>query len=124
WWPGLRARHPLLAPAGGARTPADQALVEHLHQPPGSEPGLVGQFPAHLHIDLLPEAQGRGLGRALIEAFVTTLRDAEVTGVHLGVDRRNHGALSFYQRLGFTRWPGSGDAGVLVRDLARESRAN
>ncbi|MDO9395272.1 MAG: N-acetyltransferase [Herbiconiux sp.] len=60
-------------------------------------------YPAHLHVDLLPVAQGRGIGRALVEHFVTRLeRDAPgAGGVHLGVDPANTGALAFYPRLGF-----------------------
>ncbi|MGK0618858.1 GNAT family N-acetyltransferase [Meiothermus cerbereus] len=60
-------------------------------------------YPAHLHIDLLPRAQGRGLGRRLMEVFLARLRELGVPGVHLGVGQRNAGALAFYQRMGFVR---------------------
>lgn len=62
-------------------------------------------FPAHLHIDLHPSAQGRGWGRALIDHLVTELRRRGVPGVHLGVDPANTGAVAFYGRLGFTPLP-------------------
>ncbi|MFB2599512.1 GNAT family N-acetyltransferase [Herbiconiux sp. P17] len=61
----------------------------------------IAEFPAHLHVDLLPEAQGRGAGRMLVETLLDALRAAGVPGVHLGVDPRNTGALAFYPRLGF-----------------------
>ncbi|GLK15742.1 GNAT family N-acetyltransferase [Herbiconiux flava] len=60
----------------------------------------AADLPAHLHIDLLPAAQGRGAGRALIEAFVAAL-PAGTAGVHLGVDAANTGAQAFYPRVGF-----------------------
>ena len=55
----------------------------------------------NLHIDLLPQAQGRGLGRQLIERFLAALRAGGVPSVHLGVGERNAGAIAFYERLGF-----------------------
>ena len=58
--------------------------------------------PAHLHIDLLPRVQGRGLGRALISRLLEALAAVEVPGVHLGMHPDNHRALKFYQSLGFT----------------------
>ncbi|QJU54646.1 GNAT family N-acetyltransferase [Herbiconiux sp. KACC 21604] len=71
---------------------------------------LVAQaagFPSHLHIDLLPEAQGHGLGRRLIEELLARLAAAGSPGVHLGVDPRNSGALAFYPRVGFVRADGA-----------------
>ncbi len=58
-------------------------------------------YPAHLHIDLLPQAQGRGLGRELLRTFGEELIVREVPGVHLGVGEANVGAAAFYRRLGF-----------------------
>lgn len=119
WWPALRARHPLVA-AGGApgRTAADQSLVELLHHPPAPDRDLIVTHGAHLHIDLLPSAQGRGIGRALMDVMIARLRASGATGVHLGVDPRNTSAISFYEHLGFTRWGSHADAVTLVRPLA------
>ncbi|MCS5716822.1 GNAT family N-acetyltransferase [Herbiconiux sp. CPCC 205763] len=61
----------------------------------------LAAFPAHLHVDLLPSAQGQGGGRMLVETLLDRLRQLGVAGVHLGVDPRNTGALAFYPRLGF-----------------------
>lgn len=59
-------------------------------------------YPAHLHVDLLPGQQGAGHGRALVETFCRAAADAGAGAVHLGVDPANTGALTFYDRLGFT----------------------
>ena len=67
----------------------------------------VDKFPAHLHIDLLPEAQGSGLGRALISTLVTALRAAGVPGLHLSMDPANTAARAFYDKLGFRELPSS-----------------
>jgi ribosomal protein S18 acetylase RimI-like enzyme len=63
----------------------------------------VPEYPAHLHIDLLPRAQGKGWGRTLMNTFLNRLRELEVPGVHLGVGTSNSGAIQFYERLGFER---------------------
>jgi ribosomal protein S18 acetylase RimI-like enzyme len=116
WWPALRDRHPLQATATH-RTPADQSLVELIHAPLVPDAELVAAHPAHLHIDLLPEAQGQGLGRALIEWLLSRLAESGAHGVHLGVDPRNTSAIAFYKRLGFTRWGSDPGTVSLVRRL-------
>jgi ribosomal protein S18 acetylase RimI-like enzyme len=101
WWPRLRVRYPD-APTSGALTP-DQELHRWIHHPPPTPAELLADHPAHLHIDLLPQAQGLGLGRRLIDTLLGALRDRGVRGVHLGVDADNHRAMGFYEHLGFTR---------------------
>jgi ribosomal protein S18 acetylase RimI-like enzyme len=118
WWPALRSRHPLdPGDAGRVRLPADQALVETVHRPPVAAADLVAAYSAHLHIDLLPQAQGRGLGRELIDWLLGQLAELGAQGVHLGVDPRNTSAIAFYERLGFTRWGSDPGAVTLVRPL-------
>lgn len=94
WWPRVGPRHV-------ARTPGDAWLL-----PSAGDPGrmLIPQledYPAHLHIDLLPDQQGRGAGRALIDAACALLAERGVLGVHLGAERANAGAQAFYPRVGF-----------------------
>jgi len=67
----------------------------------------VDDYPAHLHIDLLPEAQGLGLGRRLVDTLIAALRERDVAGLHLTMDAANTGARAFYDRLGFTELPSS-----------------
>lgn len=97
WFPILRARYPRPAPGENSR----QAwLLGEVHGGFQSEPGL-GAFPAHLHIDLLPVAQGQGRGAQLMTAFLNRLRELNVRGVHLGVGKSNQRAIRFYHRMGF-----------------------
>jgi ribosomal protein S18 acetylase RimI-like enzyme len=67
-------------------------------------------YPAHLHIDLLPELQGAGFGRRLIETLIAALRERGVPGVHLVAGAENAGAVAFYPRVGFEPLPGSESA--------------
>lgn len=65
------------------------------------------QYPAHLHIDILPEYQRQGWGRKLIAALVDALRARGVPGLHLAMDPKNVAARCFYDRLGFRELPSS-----------------
>lgn len=105
WLPGFAAKHPLVDPP----TTDTEALVQLGH----TTEHLVGpdhtQFPAHLHIDLLPEAQGQGWGKQLMRTLLLQLAAAGVPGVQLGVGERNTGAQAFYRRLGFAPLPSEPD---------------
>ncbi|WP_435737189.1 GNAT family N-acetyltransferase [Cellulosimicrobium sp. PMB13] len=99
WWPPLRERYPVGSFPDGS---PDEGLVRQIHAPHRPEPDVVGEFPAHLHVDLLPAAQGGGNGRRLLETLFDALRADGVPGVHLGVAHANIGAVGFYRHLGFT----------------------
>jgi ribosomal protein S18 acetylase RimI-like enzyme len=58
-------------------------------------------YPAHLHIDLLPEARGVGAGRRLVELWLDRLRALGVPGCHLETFAENTGALAFFRSVGF-----------------------
>lgn len=108
WWPRYAERFPRPA------TPRtrQETMVEYAYERrPGRELNTA-EYPAHLHIDLLPETQGQGLGRALIETLFTELRRRGVPGLHLGMNPANTGAARFYERIGMHRLP-SADGGVV-----------
>ncbi len=96
WLPRVADRYP----PGERSTPLETALVAMLHHPEHDLlPELEG-YPAHLHIDLLPSAQGHGWGRRLMATFFAELLGRGVTGVHLSMAADNHRALAFYRHLG------------------------
>lgn len=97
WWPPLRARHPM----GTGGNDLDELLTSLLHRRHAEGDDIVAVYPSHLHIDLLPEAQGTGRGRALMEAMHDRLRRDGSSGVHLSVSARNVRALGFYAHLGY-----------------------
>jgi ribosomal protein S18 acetylase RimI-like enzyme len=100
WRPALCARFP--APAGepSGWTRVEQAHHSY-HHPDYFCPEPFETYPSHLHIDLLPRAQGRGHGRRLIEQVMDALARRGSPGTHLGVSTRNRRAQGFYDRLGF-----------------------
>ena len=58
-------------------------------------------YPAQGHIDLLPPARGKGVGKAAMLHLMARLSEADAKGIHLHVSPRNHGAQAFYRNLGF-----------------------
>lgn len=67
----------------------------------GSPLAPLEQYPAHLHINLLPESRGLGLGQKLLAAHLDCLRARGVPGVQLSTTRENTAALGLYQKFGF-----------------------
>lgn len=59
------------------------------------------KYPAHLHIDILPEYQSKGYGAEMIRILLNKLKEKNVRGVMLMTHSENHGAIRFYERLGF-----------------------
>lgn len=95
WWPRFAERWP--RPGGGR-----DGILDYAYQRGTAATLFAADYPAHLHIDLLPELQGQGWGRRLIDALVAELRSRGVTGLHLVASADNTAALAFYPRVGFT----------------------
>lgn len=100
WLPRLRGSY---APPAGTPTSdegrklADMFCPEHMLRPE------LAPHPAHLHINLLPDYQGAGHGRALISTFLASVAAAGARSCHLAVRVANPGALRFYEKLGWQR---------------------
>lgn len=107
WRPGLCARFP--EPAGDPAAWTRTQQVHYLyHHPDYFCPEPYADYPSHLHIDLLPRAQGHGFGRRMLEQNLDTLRRHGSSGAHLGVSALNTRAQGFYLRLGFRELTGVG----------------
>jgi len=114
WLPPLRKRLPEPSP-DPARWSEDDRLLAELRSPTLTLPADLAAYPAHLHIDMLPRAQGRGHGRRMVQTLLTALVERGCVGVHLGVSRRNDRAIGFYRALGFDEVSsGSHDADTLL----------
>ena len=63
---------------------------------------FLEDYPAHLHIDLLPQLQGKGLGKKLMSEFIDKLKLKGSMGLHLSVGEKNIKAINFYEKSGFS----------------------
>lgn len=113
WWPQFAERWPR---PDEERSRQDGIVNYAYARSPGHEP-YAKEYPAHLHIDLLPELQGQGWGRRLIDTLVDALRTKGITGLHLVAADTNAGAVAFYPRVGFTRIPSTDGAAAFGRRL-------
>jgi ribosomal protein S18 acetylase RimI-like enzyme len=110
WLPGFEHAYPLSgvdADSDTARIVRTGRDIDRLLIPE------LDHYPAHLHIDLLPELQGQGSGRVLMRTLLAELRSRGVSGVWLEYAADNTGAAAFYRRLGFEPLP-SGEHGTRV----------
>lgn len=62
--------------------------------------GHIRSFPSHFHVNVAPDAQGRGVGRALVAAFAQHCRAAGSPGLHV-VTAADKQAAKFYVACGF-----------------------
>ena len=113
WRPGLGKRYPEPGGDPSRWTPTEQ--VYHLyHHPDYYCPEPYDLYPSQLHIDLVQRAQGRGLGRQMIDEMVTLIAGLGSPGIHLGMSARNERAYYFYLKIGFEE---------LARDGSGENQA-
>lgn len=59
------------------------------------------RWPAHLHINVVPEARGTGAADALMAAWFDRLTESGAQGCHLQTLAENTRALRFFERMGF-----------------------
>ena len=108
WLPRMAGRYPQ------APGPPDEEMIGLLNWPERMLRPFLAEYPAHLHIDLLPPFQGAGYGRKLMETFFAAAAEAGAGGLYLGVVAANVRALGFYHHLGFTPIPVEEDPGPVV----------
>jgi protein O-GlcNAcase/histone acetyltransferase len=83
-------------------TPEEEVSYS-LHNPKFFLPSsLYSRHPSHIHIDILPRAQGKGVGSRMIRTILSALKAKGSTGVHLEMSSGNTRALKFYLKFGFS----------------------
>lgn len=102
WWPAMRQRHPAPDPGRRAAWSEAERRAAQVHMPQPIPAAIVDPFPGHMHLNLLPRLQGRGLGRALCRAWLDTAKAAGIGPLHIGAGKSNPRALAYWRAMGFT----------------------
>lgn len=96
WLPYIRPKYADLKPANSL----EKFLYEIIQETTQTQE-IALDYPGHLHIDLLPIAQGKGFGKKLMVEFMAQMERMSCSAVHLGADASNENAVAFYRKLGF-----------------------
>ena len=111
WLPLMRQRYQ--PPPDPPATDEERKLAD-LYNPEIMLMDELTPHPAHLHINLLPEYQGSGFGRKMVDTFLASVAAAGVNSCYLAVRPSNTAALGFYDRLGWRRLECSTDNAILM----------
>lgn len=96
WWPELQMKYEDLA-----NTSSEDWLVQEIFSPSSSPPEILGDFPSHGHINILPNYQGAGWGKKLMQTLEEGCAERGSSGIHLRVSKFNDSALRFYSTIGY-----------------------
>ena len=97
WVPKIRVNYK--KPTGNPDTWDETEKITDLLFHPVSQ-RLLPDYPAHLHIDLLSRAQGKGQGKLLMDRFIDYLKYNKIPGLHLELSSNNDRAFNFYRKYG------------------------
>lgn len=112
WWPLLRRALP--APPRDAGMTADALMLRLIHRPFHAPDHVAQSHPSHLHINLLPRGQGKGMGKRMLDAWLDVMRTLGSAGVHLATGTANARAERFYRRYGFRELERGGRDGSII----------
>lgn len=97
WLPKIRVNYK--KPTGNPDTWDETEKITDLLFHPVSQ-RLLPDYPAHLHIDLLSRAQGKGQGKLMMDRFIDYLRYNKIPGLYLDLSSSNDRAFNFYRKYG------------------------
>lgn len=97
WWPVLKEELRDFS----AQTAEDKNILSYIQSPSRTSARVTKRYPAHLHINLLPELQNGGHGSSLLRHQLNALMMSGAEGVHLGVNQHNEKVVAFYAKFGF-----------------------
>lgn len=104
WLPPLRERFSAyFLDAGSEKEQWIMRLIYKKQYPiPADDQPWLADYPAHLHIDLLPGIQRKGIGHILMDKLLSDLVQRNVPGLSFGVGIHNIAAINFYHKMGFS----------------------
>lgn len=103
WWPKLRQQYADPTATLAGEWSADQRRAYTIHHPQRAPQQVVELYPAHLHLNLLERAQGRGAGKILFSEWMALASQQGVGATHVGINSANTRAVRFWSKRGFDR---------------------
>jgi GNAT superfamily N-acetyltransferase len=101
WWPKLRNQYKAPDPTNRDNWTMDQIRIDRMHNPRLIDREISTQYPAHMHMNLLPIMQRRGIGTRLLQKWLSiAIKDGD-RSVHVGANPKNTAGIAFWQRSGF-----------------------
>lgn len=97
WWPHLREKYANPSYILPHNRTADQRRAYMIHHPVYVPNYVLERFPAHMHMNLLPRMQGRGLGAKLLKNMLDRMSGYNIKALHVGINRSNKRAATFWQ---------------------------
>ena len=97
WFANLRIKYPF---PNKDDISADANIIKLIHKGYILKEELT-DYPAHLHVDLLPSTQGKGIGKKIMHVFIGKLKELNIPALHLEVGKKNPEAIGFYKKMGF-----------------------
>jgi ribosomal protein S18 acetylase RimI-like enzyme len=101
WWPALRLEYADPGDAPCDAWTADQRRAFMIHRPERTPTAVAAAYPAHIHLNLLPQVQGQGFGSRLLDLWLDRAVERGAKAFHVGVNHANGRALAFWSRQGF-----------------------
>ena len=101
WWPRLRQQYPAPDATRMAEWSHDHQRILQIHNPRPTPAAVVQSHPSHIHMNLLPRLQGHGIGSRMLAAWLSMAATQGIGPMHVGVNRANTRAVSFWHRVGF-----------------------
>ena len=115
WWPKLQEKYRELSSYKDS-----EWLIHEIFHPSPSPRDILDEYPSHGHIDLLPEFQGKGWGRKVMETMQGALTALGSPGFHLRVSKHNVRGLKFYAALGYQEIMSRDSEVIVGKRLNRE----
>ncbi len=98
WWPNLRLQYADPDEVPIATRTVDQQRAHMIHHPSRTPSAVSEKYPAHIHMNLMPRVQRRGLGAKLLAAWLTAVNQREPAKIHIGANRANEIAIKFWKK--------------------------
>lgn len=101
WWPPLRAQYQRPNLSNRHKWNADERRIHKIFKPDIIPTAVTGRYPAHMHMNLLPQARGQGVGTRLYQTLIKQAIHLDACAIHIGANRTNRNGVAFWRKCGF-----------------------